>query len=536
MTHKYLTSKAGAPTTYATYQNSGKPVTSVPVNLRGLYGAIEDQGAEGACTAFAALQFRAALRRQAGLPWIAPSEQAQYYEERALEGTINQDNGATLEEALHVLEQYGVMPSEDDPYTEQDFMVNPPAGDWNASLRLNPAQAQRIETTEVNGVQPPLLADTLDALSNGHPVYFAYDVFQEMESEQVAETGVLTMPQPNGQCLGGHAVNAIGFDPAKQMILVLNQWGEDWGIKSPEELKGCFWMPYEYYERYCTGAYVGFPDAVSGQKAAVDCSARLTPTTTAGLKAAGVVAVGRYLGFKTQGWSKCLTPDELQAIHAAGLSVVLIWESDPTSEGYFNYAKGVADAKLAVEEAAYLGVPKGTAIYFTADYDAQPSDMPVIISYFEGVRAGLAGQYLVGAYGSYSVLEALKASSYAPDKYWQTSAWSKGQIFPDSHIYQYQNNATLAGVAVDRDTIQNDAGAWPEIGGEDLKNLVIYKDGDVGTALLLSYKLECPMVLQGFEPRITAENKHWVGISGTNGNGNYYYAGGDRVATAEAAL
>lgn len=75
-------------------------------------------------------------------------------------------------------------------------------------------------------------------------------------------------------------------------------------------------------------------------------------------------------------------------------------------------------------------------------------------------------------------------------------------------------------------------------GGEEemLDNIVIYADGDVGAALTLSYKLGCPMVLRDFAPRYQAKNKHWVGVSGTNGGGNYFYAGGDRVATAKAAL
>ncbi|SPF49310.1 hypothetical protein SBF1_4460005 [Candidatus Desulfosporosinus infrequens] len=104
---------------------------------------------------------------------------------------------------------------------------------------------------------------------------------------------------------------------------------------------------------------------------AMDCATRLTSQTAAAVKTAGIVAVGRYLGFMTEGWSKAITQNELSAIHTAGLSVVLIWESDPTLVGYFNSAKGIADAKQAIVEAEYLRTPKGTALYFTVDYDAQ---------------------------------------------------------------------------------------------------------------------------------------------------------------------
>lgn len=71
---------------------------------------------------------------------------------------------------------------------------------------------------------------------------------------------------------------------------------------------------------------------------------------------------------------------------------------------------------------------------------------------------------------------------------------------------------------------------------EMLDNLVIYADGDVGTALDLSYKLGCPMVLKDFANKYKAAKKHWVGIQGTNDESNFYYSGKDRIATAEAAL
>ena len=219
---------------------------------------------------------------------------------------------------------------------------------------------------------------------------------------------------------------------------------------------------------------------------AMDCATRLTAQTAAAVKDAGIVAVGRYLGYKNHTWSKTLTPDELKAIHAAGLSVILIWESDPTFAGYFSYARGLADAKEAVGEAAYLGAPKGTAIYYTVDFDAQASNMAAIIDYFHGVRDGI-GEYLVGAYGSYVVMNALKSSAYPPDKYWQTYAWSSGQVFA-GNIYQYQNSVTIGGIPADRDKINAAPGAWPEIGGEVTldEGILIFTGNDFVTANYLA--------------------------------------------------
>ncbi len=191
----------------------------------------------------------------------------------------------------------------------------------------------------------------------------------------------------------------------------------------------------------------------------IDCATKLNPTTATNLKNASISAVGRYLGRNS--W-KGLTPQEVQAIHNAGLSVWLTWETDPTHASYFSYSKGVSDAQAAATEAEYLGAPHGTAIYFTVDFNAQAQDMAAIIEYFRGVRDGLQGSYLVGAYGSYAVLEPLEHSGHAPDRYWQTYAWSRGQVYP-GHLYQYQNGVQIGGVQVDRNHINKAPGAWPEV-------------------------------------------------------------------------
>ncbi|MDR3585719.1 MAG: DUF1906 domain-containing protein [Desulfosporosinus sp.] len=272
---------------------------------------------------------------------------------------------------------------------------------------------------------------------------------------------------------------------------------------------------------------------------AIDCSTTLTSTTAAALKVAGIVAVGRYLGYETQGWSKSLSPDELSVIQASGLSVFLIWESNPTTAGYFSYSKGVSDAQIALEEAAYLGAPNSTAIYFAVDFDAQASDMTAIIEYFSGVRDGLKGQYLVGAYGSYSVLQALQASSYAPDKYWQTYAWSNGMIFSGNDIYQYQNDVTLEGIAVDLDTIQYNSGCWPEIGCNNVfANLVIYEVGpDVKAAQYLADYLKAPTVsTENVTPELLACATKKYKVGGPAYPGAQLISGSDRYETMNEVL
>jgi hypothetical protein len=193
----------------------------------------------------------------------------------------------------------------------------------------------------------------------------------------------------------------------------------------------------------------------------VDCSTRLTPSAAALLKAKGVAAVGRYLGYHTKPWSKTLAPDEVRVLHDAGLSIFSIWEANPTHAEYFSSARGVSDAQIACTEAKFIGQPRGSAIYFTVDCDAR--DIQPILEYFRGVHSAMHPDYKIGVYGPYHVLAALSESQAPPDFYYQTYAWSNGRLFPKANLYQYENDVNLFGLEVDKDALFSAIGAWPEV-------------------------------------------------------------------------
>ena len=48
------------------------------------------------------------------------------------------------------------------------------------------------------------------------------------------------MPSKNEKMLGGHAVLAVGYDDSKQVFIVRNSWGKEWGDN------GYFYMPYAF--------------------------------------------------------------------------------------------------------------------------------------------------------------------------------------------------------------------------------------------------------------------------------------------------
>lgn len=256
MYYRYPRLLAVSQSRYADWTPSGQPIAPTS-NLRHLYGAIENQSKFSDCSAFASLQWRGALRKLAGLPWIRPSYFANYYEERVKEGTLPYDSGATIEDALAVLEQYGAMPDAKDPTENPDDLnLQPPADGWRADLRLHPEQVRRVRPDH-------LIDDMRDALSRGYPILHGVVCFEEIEEDMVAEVGVLPMPRDPLKPYGGHLWNCIGHDDAHARFLYLNQWSNLWGLKTPPEFQGCCWVPYEYVERYTVGAYIGLPDPVT---------------------------------------------------------------------------------------------------------------------------------------------------------------------------------------------------------------------------------------------------------------------------------
>jgi len=73
-----------------------------------------------------------------------------------------------------------------------------------------------------------------------YPFVFGFSVYESFEGEEVKATGIASLPKKNEQCLGGHAVLAVGYDNTTNRFLVRNSWGDSWGIK------GYFTLPYEY--------------------------------------------------------------------------------------------------------------------------------------------------------------------------------------------------------------------------------------------------------------------------------------------------
>jgi len=193
----------------------------------------------------------------------------------------------------------------------------------------------------------------------------------------------------------------------------------------------------------------------------VDASSACDSDTISCLQANGIAFIGRYYSRTTQIAGKKLTAAEAQMISAAKIGIVAVYEDGPTSYSYFSAARGIADANGALQQAAAIGQPRGTAIYFTVDYDAASTDITGnITAYFAAIAATIRGQYQVGVYGSGAVCSAITSLGFATLAWLaQSTGWSGYSAFTTWAIKQ-GSEKSVCGLDSDTDVAQGNYGSF----------------------------------------------------------------------------
>jgi C1A family cysteine protease len=164
-------------------------------------------------------------------PDFTPSRLFIYYNERVIEGTVNSDSGAQIRDGIKVVVKEGDCPESEWPYNIAKFTNKPSASCYKDARKHRAVQYQRLvqNANQLKG-----------CLASGYPFVYGFTVYDSFESQQVAKTGIVPMPAPGEQVLGGHAVVAVGYDDSQQRFIVRNSWGTTWGMK------GYFSVPYAY--------------------------------------------------------------------------------------------------------------------------------------------------------------------------------------------------------------------------------------------------------------------------------------------------
>jgi C1A family cysteine protease len=214
------------------YSSIAAPPKKLPtkVDLRAGCSPVEDQGQLGSCTANALVGNLEFLEKKAGHTVNDLSRLFIYYNERAMEGTINEDAGAAIRDGVKSLVKLGVCNEKKWPYKIAKFQQKPSATCYKQATSHRVNSYHRILS----------LQEMRQCLAEGYPFVFGFTVYTAFESASVAKSGRLNLPKPSEKVLGGHAVCAVGYDDSTKRVFVRNSWGADWGKG------GYFTIPYAY--------------------------------------------------------------------------------------------------------------------------------------------------------------------------------------------------------------------------------------------------------------------------------------------------
>ncbi len=207
--------------------------TAVDLRSTNFMPNVYDQGQLGSCTANAicgAVEFE---QRKQGLADFMPSRLFVYYNERDMEGSVGEDNGALIRDGIKSVATLGVCEESWWPYDISKFALKPPVTCYTRAMVHKTLQYISLDNTKVDELKACLAA--------GYPIVFGFSVYEGFESQEVATTGILNMPGRREEMVGGHAVVAVGYDDALQRFYVRNSWGA-WGMNN----SGYFSMPYSY--------------------------------------------------------------------------------------------------------------------------------------------------------------------------------------------------------------------------------------------------------------------------------------------------
>lgn len=187
---------------------------------------VYDQGAVGSCTAQALAAAVEILAPRVGYAAERPSRRDLYYRERVVEGTMLEDAGAILADGVQAL-RAGWIPEHRWPHTtwwDSSWCATPPPVDPYTAPRLINAEPLAISVDDIAW-----------ELACGHPVVVGLRVTEAWEHLDGD-----TLPPPEGDSIGGHAVCLVGYDVARAAFRVRNSWGTSWRDG------GYAWLPFEW--------------------------------------------------------------------------------------------------------------------------------------------------------------------------------------------------------------------------------------------------------------------------------------------------
>ena len=117
---------------------------------------------------------------------FTPSRLFIYYNERAIEHTIDSDSGAQIRDGIKSVGRQGDCPETEWPYVIARFKTKPTARCYADALKYRAVLYQRLT---------PILSQLKGCLASGYPFVFGFTVYESFESASVARTGHASLPK-----------------------------------------------------------------------------------------------------------------------------------------------------------------------------------------------------------------------------------------------------------------------------------------------------------------------------------------------------
>lgn len=215
------------------------PSVAVParVNMAPGFPSAYNQRSLGSCTAWSTL----ACAQYTAIEKSGDADQLaalfQYYNARRLQGTVDEDSGASIRNAIKALARWGSVKEPLYPYVIKNFKKEPPNAVYAAAAKraLGTIHYARVAKSH-NALKAELAA--------GNPIVFGFEVKESFM--RIGKSGNVPMPTPSESTEGGHAVVLVGYDDARGCYIVRNSWGADWGDH------GYCYMPYRFIDLYAS--------------------------------------------------------------------------------------------------------------------------------------------------------------------------------------------------------------------------------------------------------------------------------------------
>jgi C1A family cysteine protease len=226
--------------------NDGSNIPSSLLKINDFPPQVWNQGQTNSCTA----QSMAAIYYYFNK--IDASRLFQYYNERMLMNVVSQDVGVSLRDAVNAFFDYGICDESLWPFDVANLTVKPPVECYNASTIGSISSAAKFNTQN-----PNFINQVKNALYLGMGVIIGIEVFPGIEDYVTDMTGIVPMPTPDQQPIGGHALPLVGYSDLHQLFVFRNSWGPEWGHN------GYGALPYDYLKNFCISSWA-FSDKEMG--------------------------------------------------------------------------------------------------------------------------------------------------------------------------------------------------------------------------------------------------------------------------------